>query len=39
MSAPKIKNQKHNKKSKKNISQKENKIIDSILLNEYYIIY
>lgn len=39
MSTPKIKNQKHNNKSKKNMNQKENKIIDSILLNEYYIIY
>ncbi len=35
----KINNKKQNKKNKKNPSLKEINRIDSILLNEYYIIY
>jgi len=40
MSASKIlKNENKNEKQKKKTGQKDNKLFDSILLNEYYIIY
>lgn len=40
MSTSKIlKNENKNKNSKKKTGQKNNKLFDSILLNEYYIIY
>ncbi len=34
-----LKNQNKNSQSKKKTGQKDNKLFDSILLNEYYIIY
>lgn len=34
-----LKNQNKNSHSKKKTGQKDNKLFDSILLNEYYIIY
>jgi hypothetical protein len=40
MSASKIlKNENKNENQKKKTGQKDNKLFDSILLNEYYIIY
>lgn len=39
MSTPKIENKKQNKKNKKSTGQKEYSIFDSVLLNQYYIIY
>lgn len=34
-----LKNENKNKNQKKKTGQKDNKLFDSILLNEYYIIY
>jgi len=37
--SPLIKNENKNENQKKKTGQKDNKLFDSILLNEYYIIY